>query len=424
MEFFPFVEPRLAMSKDSDRFSHPISFDVDHASDIRRIFDPISYSKGAAIIRMINSFLGEDAFQHGIESYLKKHEYGNAVQDDLWHAFTINGHKYETLPKDMDVKKIMDTFTLQAGYPVLQVERQGSSIVLKQQRFRLPTQDLNDTSSWYIPITFATKKINGTEIPKEWFSNDEKTLVMNDIIENDDWIYFNVNRTGYYRVNYDPALWKKLIYNFTELPPITRAQIIDDAFYLSRAEFLEYEVPVTLLLIAGNYPFDVLTWSAVDSGITYLTRMLRREPAFEQFRGFMKAIFKPMFEQIKFSEGDDEDDLMVTHRARMLKLICDFKIDRCTHAAQTIFRNWMGNRNDNRYEYLFLSEDRNLLITEIFFRIPPNLKHVVYCTSIREGGVPEWSFAYKRYLETTNMNEKQIILSALGCTTEVFLLTK
>lgn len=336
------------MSKDSDRFSHPISFDVNHASDIRRIFDPISYSKGAAIIRMINSFLGEEAFQHGIESYLKEHAYGNAVQDDLWRAFTTSGHKYETLPSDLDVKKIMDTFTLQAGYPVLQVERQGSSIILKQQRFKFPAPDVNDTSSWYIPITYATRSTEGTEIPKEWFSNDEKSLVLHDVIEGDEWIYFNVNRTGYYRVNYESALWQKLIYNFTELPPIARAQIVDDAFSLSRAEVVEYEVPVTLLLIAGFYPHDILTWSAVDAGLTYLTRMLRREPAFEQFRGFMKAIFKPMFEKIGFKEEDGEDDLMVTHRARMLRLICDFKIDRCTHAAQTIFRNWMGNRNENR----------------------------------------------------------------------------
>lgn len=59
-----------------------------------------------------------------------------------------------------------------------------------------------------------------------------------------------------------------------------------------------------------------------------------------------------------------------------------------------------------------------------FSRIPPNLKLVVYCTSIREGNFAEWTFAYKRYLETTNVNEKQIILSALGCTTETFLLSK
>uniref|UniRef100_A0A336M1Y0 Aminopeptidase n=1 Tax=Culicoides sonorensis TaxID=179676 RepID=A0A336M1Y0_CULSO len=404
LEFFPFVESRGAMSKDSDRFSHPISFDVNHASDIRRIFDPISYSKGAAIIRMINSFLGEDAFQHGIESYLKKHEYANAVQDDLWNAFTITGHKYKTLPKDLDVKKIMDTFTLQAGYPVLHVEKNGSTIVLRQQRLKLPFPDKNDTSRWYIPITYGTKNSPGTEIPKEWFSNDEETLVMNDIVTEDEWIYFNVNRTGYYRVNYDLASWQKLIYSFNELPPITRAQIVDDAFYLSRAEMLEYEVPVTLLVISGNDPFDVLTWSAYESGITFLTRMLRREPAFEHFRGLMKAIFKPVFDQIKFSESDEDDDLKVTHRAKMLKLICDFKIDRCTYAAQRIFREWIANRNENK--------------------IPPNLKHVVYCTSIREGGVPEWTFAYERYKETTNMNEKQIILSALGCTSEVFLLTK
>ena len=61
---------------------------------------------------------------------------------------------------------------------------------------------------------------------------------------------------------------------------------------------------------------------------------------------------------------------------------------------------------------------------KIFCRISPNLKATIYCTSLREGGVLEWNFAFKQYQETTSASEKEMILSALGCTLKPWLLTK
>ena len=71
---------QVSMEKDSDLSAHPISFNVSTPSDVRRIFDPISYSKGASVIRMMHSFVGSQAFKEGIRQYLRKYEYSNAVQ--------------------------------------------------------------------------------------------------------------------------------------------------------------------------------------------------------------------------------------------------------------------------------------------------------------------------------------------------------
>jgi len=404
VDLFPFFEQRAAMNRDSDRLSHPISFEVNKASDIRRIFDPISYSKGASIIRMANSFLGEEAFQDGIENYLRKFHYANAVQSDLWNLLTSSGHKFGTLPTDLNLNDVMNSFVRQPGYPVVNVKRdvETGEIILTQERFMLPTKNQNDTSRWFIPITYRTK-FNG-ELITTWFNADETELRLVGLQSEDDWIHLNVNRTGYYRVNYETKLWEKFIYKFAELDHLTRAQLIDDAFSLSRAEYVEYEVPLSFLIVMGMHPFDTFGWAATQSGLDYLTNMVRREPAFEYLRTVLVSIFKPMFDRLGFKERKEDTDLEVLHRARMLKMICDYRVDRCTHAAQMYFREWMGRPQENK--------------------IPPNLKSVIYCTSIREGGVPEWSFLFKRYLDTTNVNEKQIILSALGCTTETFLLSK
>lgn len=43
---------------------------------------------------MMSLFLGEEVFRQGISAYLKKHEFKNAEQDDLWDSLTEEAHKY------------------------------------------------------------------------------------------------------------------------------------------------------------------------------------------------------------------------------------------------------------------------------------------------------------------------------------------
>ena len=72
---------------------------------------------------MMHSFLGEEVFRRGVSKYLKKHAYGNAEQDDLWAALTEEAARAHALPDCLSVKMIMDTWTVQSGYPVVTVER-------------------------------------------------------------------------------------------------------------------------------------------------------------------------------------------------------------------------------------------------------------------------------------------------------------
>jgi aminopeptidase N len=77
-------ETQVALTLDGLRSSHPIEVPVKNPSEIIQIFDAISYSKGASLIRMLVKFLGEDIFQNGMRSYLNKYKYQNAKTSDLW----------------------------------------------------------------------------------------------------------------------------------------------------------------------------------------------------------------------------------------------------------------------------------------------------------------------------------------------------
>lgn len=344
-------EFQKAMPKDCDASSRPISFPVKTKSDIRRVFDPISYSKGALIINMMRGFLGENTFRLGLKNYLRKFEYGNAVQDDLWEAMTFNAHKDNVLDDRFTVKDIMDSWTVDsAGFPVVTVRREGSKVIISQQRFFLPQTNLSDTTKWFIPISYATtRRQPNTEIPDYWLPNNESELELSDVVSENEYIYLNLNRTGYYRVNYDTHSWKKLIENFRTLPEVTRAQLIDDSFNLARANLTNYDIPITLgLVISKSLPFEYLDWWAFANGLEYITNMIKREPAYESYRAVMKHIVRVPYEELGFEELEDETDVELLHRARIVELACELGIDRCTNKAQLLFREWISNKAENK----------------------------------------------------------------------------
>ena len=59
------------------------------------------------------------------------------LQDDLWSELTSQAHADGTLPRDLSVKTVMDTWTLQMGFPVVTVTRdyESNTASVEQKRF-------------------------------------------------------------------------------------------------------------------------------------------------------------------------------------------------------------------------------------------------------------------------------------------------
>jgi aminopeptidase N len=135
--FHDMITPALEL--DSLVTSHPISVDVRDPKEIEAIFDAISYKKGASVIHMLEDTVGEDVLRAGLSRYLKAHKFGNAVTDDLWTAISREWDRDKEGWHNFTVKEMMDTWTLQMGYPLVTFERvegaSGKRYVIKQQRF-------------------------------------------------------------------------------------------------------------------------------------------------------------------------------------------------------------------------------------------------------------------------------------------------
>ena len=97
----------------------------------RKLFDGIAYGKTAAVLHMLESYLGHDTFRAGVNLYLKEHAYGNATAADFWNAMARSSKQ--------PVDKIMPTFVLQPGAPFVDVEAKceggNTALTLSQKRY-------------------------------------------------------------------------------------------------------------------------------------------------------------------------------------------------------------------------------------------------------------------------------------------------
>ena len=230
---------------------------------------------------------------------MNRYKYKNAKQDNLWEELTKQAHLDETLDSSLNIKDIMDTWTLQKGYPVVYLDTKYSTdnetiISIKQNWFLL--NNLNKTNEtnkykWYIPFTYTTSnELNfNFESKPIWLKpNDSLITITINNTDKDQWIIGNIKHSGFYRVNYDESNWnlliKQLINDHNKIDVINRAQLIDDSFNLGRAGLIDQ----TLFLKITSYltnESDPLAFQTAFIGLNYIADMLSIDnEAFEIFK--------------------------------------------------------------------------------------------------------------------------------------------
>src|SRR5262252_10577107 len=146
---------QAAMGEDARRTTHPIQHPIANESEALAAFDSITYAKGQAVIRMLEHYLGQDAFRAGIRAYMKEHAYSNTTTADLWSALQAASGK--------QVTAIASGFTEQGGIPlvVAQASCVGDTqrIALRQERFTIH-DPAPQPQRWQVPV--ARANVSGT----------------------------------------------------------------------------------------------------------------------------------------------------------------------------------------------------------------------------------------------------------------------
>ena len=384
------MDTNRALSLDGLKNSHPIEQAVKNPAEVSQLFDAISYSKGASVIRMLENFLGEESFRKGLNRYLSSHMYDNARTEDLWSALETESGR--------PVTAIMDSWVKQMGYPVLQVEsdRTGGQTTLSvtQERFVYdrflgdgePDSD-SDNEVWRVPVSAS----QGSEESAVTVMDGRQTQI--DVPgSGDGWVKLNPLQTGFFRVNYSTEDWQRLVpaIESLELHATDRLGVQNDAYALSRAGLL----PVTQFLsLAQAYKNegDASVWSDLASNLRDIEQLISDEAIHPAYQGFAREIFGPAARNIGWEPKSGEGHLDALLRSTVLSQAGSYHDPGVTAQASERFQKYLQDRET----------------------LAPDLRGVVFALAAQSGGKDVYDQIWGLEGETDLAEEKIRLLMSL-----------
>lgn len=175
--------------------------------DIEDAFDTITYQKGAAVIRMFESYLGPEKFQQGVQRYLRAHADGNATAADFLAAISE--------ATGQDVAPAFNTFLDQSGVPQLTVQRscekgQTPALRLSQERLLPVGTRAKDDRRWQLPVCARWTSAREKHRTCTLMTSETATLAL-DGGPCPTWVLPNAEYAGYYRLNLKGNLLQTLV---------------------------------------------------------------------------------------------------------------------------------------------------------------------------------------------------------------------
>ncbi len=381
-----------ALSLDGLKSSHPIEIEVRDPKQISEIFDGISYSKGASVIRMLAAYLGADTFRGGLRRYLERHQYANATTEDLWQALAEESGK--------PVKQIMDTWTKQTGYPLLSVNMNQGDVELRQTRFFLSgVPDRDDASRWSVPLGIRTERRQDTFRVFE----EERTTVDSGSGRGE-WLKVNPDQTGFYRSNYSAELWDRLAaaVEAGELPSATdRLGLQNDAFALARAGYLDPGRPLALAPSYRNET-DYTVWADLSENLRAYDILLSHESCHESFRAYARSLYQTIHASLGWDARPGESHLIKLLRPMVVGLLGRYGDPQVN--AEALRRFDQGIRDATP--------------------VAPDLRMAVYGQVVESRGLEGYEAVLGIYREAELHEEKNRCLRSLGCSTDLDLLRR
>ncbi|NXA49540.1 ERAP1 aminopeptidase, partial [Nothocercus julius] len=404
-----------AMEVDALSSSHPVSTPVEDPAEILEMFDNVSYEKGSCILNMLRDYMTADGFKAGLKQYLQKYSYQNAKNEDLWNKFFFQicptvgtdesilqsdnfcrrnqesfSNAHWTKRETLDVRAMMNTWTLQKGFPLVTVTVRGKNVHLQQEHYR---KELGSPSSteylWHIPLTYVTSK---SDIVQRFLMTTKTDVFI--LPEEVEWIKFNVGMNGYYIVHYEDDGWDHLINLLKEnhrlISSNDRASLINNVFQLVRIKKLPIAKAFDLTLYLKRETEIMPVFQGMQELIPIYKLMERRDmdDTENKLKEYIVNLFKDLIDKQSWTDDGSVPERMLKHS--LLLFACVRGYQPCVDKAQEYFVKWQKS---------------NATLS-----LPTDVKTAVYAVGAQ---TPEgWDFLLSKYrLHSFNLDKNQIALA-------------
>lgn len=308
--------------------TRPIHKQAETRDEIDELFDGIAYGKTAALLRMLENYVGEEKFRDGINLYMRRNAFSNASASDFAAAIDDASGR--------EVTDILLSYVNQAGVPVVNVksrcENNQTVVDLQQQRYLMRgSTPATDAQLWNIPVCFSggdcvllrerqgTFRLNGCRAP----------------------LFANAEGRGYYLTTYEREAQNRFASTSSTLTPAERVTLLRDQWYQVRggkqsiAEFLD---------LASKLGADRAAAEEILTTVSYIEQHLvdsERRPALQRWlRNYATPLLTSLGWTSRPAETPDDREL----RSRAMTTLADSAEDTATmKRARTMAEQWLSN---------------------------------------------------------------------------------
>jgi len=374
------VSRAAAMGVDGLLSSRPIEFEVRAPRDCEAMFDLLTYEKGASVLRMLEQHLGPEVFRDGVRLYLEQHRHGNAETTDLWTA--LGEAAKQPIPE------VMDAWIFRPGYPVVTVEKDGVGLKLSQRRFTYLGGEPAESERWRIPVALRAA-VKGGWVEKRVLLEEAELRVA--LPAPPEWAVANAGGHGFYRVQYAPAMLRRMTKALSRIPPIERFNLVNDALALTQAGAMS---AAEYLDLTGRFrdETDRNVWTALTGSFAYLSRLIAEgvRPGIE---AWVRHRLEPAVERLGWERQPEETELTRQLRADLLRVLGTLGNDEeIQRRARSLYE---GYRSDET-------------------AVDPNLLPALISILAASGGEAEYDEFLQRFKSARTPQEEQRYLYALA----------
>jgi aminopeptidase N len=276
--------------------------------------DEITYLKSAAVMNMVEHYIGVESLRAALNAYVKRYSYSNATSEDLWNEIAAESGK--------PVDKIMDSFVTQPGVPVISLQTRCSNdstiVSLTQHRYSSAASDstLSAQEKWVIPACLRSASHEQCTL----LDKQNESLTLNGCGA----VYANAEALGYYRVSYEPENTKHLsAVAELSISASERLNFLNDAW----AEVQSKQIGI------GDFMFAVTSFKsdpspgvleAMDKDLIYLDRNVVEEEDRDNYHKWLAGVFTTQrvgAEAEKLAVNDGEESAAKTTRLKIAGLL-------------------------------------------------------------------------------------------------------
>ncbi len=326
-----------AMSEDAREGTHPIITPINDVLQASSAFDNITYLKGSAVIRTLETYIGEDAFRDGVGRYMRAHAYGNTVTDDLWQSIDLDS----THP----IRDIAHDLTQQAGVPLIRenntqcspVNSQGRTtrVELAQNHFAVDPQSTS-ARTWRVPVSVA---VLGSAITKTVVTGNSPQVIS---VAGCGATILNIGQNAYFRSRYSDDSLKALLVNYSTLSAEDQLGILYDINSLAYAG----DEPMSAFMdLTQHFPAhaDPVVASALVGALQDLDHVYEGLPTQEIYRAYARKLLNALLTHIGWEKTAGESDNTALLRADLIEALSDMHDLEVILKAQKLFARFVEN---------------------------------------------------------------------------------